>query len=292
MSPNQTSGINRLVTEPLLHFFLIGAGLFVLFAWQNDDGFRAPDEIVVDAQRIESLKAGFERTWQRQPTEKELQGIIDAWVREEVLFREGMALSLDQDDPVIRQRIAVKMRFMADSMVDDEFSDAEVEAYFNDNLERYRLETRYSLRQVYFDPDRHGTDLDRVLAAALESLRQNSDAPVGDGTLLPVSLDDVPSRGLARIFGQRFPDELESLPVGDWVGPVRSGYGMHLVLLDERVAARDPLLEEVRAAVETDLLSNRSSQAEDVLYEALLERYTVRVIEDETDDADREGAGT
>ena len=86
--------------------------------------------------------------------------------------------------------------------------------------------------------------------------------------------------------------ELESLPVGDWVGPVRSGYGMHLVLLDERVAARDPLLEEVRAAVETDLLSNRSSQAEDVLYEALLERYTVRVIEDEADDADREDAGT
>ena len=201
-------------------------------------------------------------------------------MREEVLYREGLALGLDRDDPVIRRRVGQKIEFIADGAAPEAPSDAELEAWLAAHLADYAVEPRYGLRQVYFDPGRRGASLEADLAAAREALVAGADpeaAALGDATLLPATLEGASTSAVARVFGPDFAEALAALPVGSWQGPVRSGYGLHLVQLTGRAELRAPSLDEVRPQVERDFLHARSIEAGQAFYEKLRARYRIRI---------------
>jgi hypothetical protein len=262
--------------EPLLHFFILGALLFALFSWLNQDSVNAPDDIVVSQARLDALAATFERTWQRSPTEEELAGLVDAWIKEEILYREGMAIGFDRDDPIIRRRVAQKMSFIADGMVPDMPDDQELGRWLEANSDDYQIPPSYTFRQVYFDPQRHGEQLEGVLASARLDLENGSGELAGDSTLLPIEMKDASATAVARMFGRDFADALGELEVGKWQGPVGSGYGVHLVYIEEAAPGRTPTLDEVRQAVTRDVLSEKSREINEAFYQSLRERYTIR----------------
>ncbi len=277
--------IKKLLKEPLAHFFMLGLLLFVLYAVVNNDSGRSAEEIVIDQARMSGLIVNFEKTWQRPPTAEEQQSLVDAWVREEVLYREGIAIGFDIGDPVIRRRVAQKMSFVADGVVPDSPEEAELESWLAANVEDYMVPAFFTLQQVYIDPQRHAGDLDAFVSSIRTSLDEDADAKsLGDSTLLPAALMSSSSVELTRVFGSDFAAALAETPVGDWQGPIRSGYGLHFVKIAEHIATREPQLEEVRAAVERDLLSEQSQKINEAFYAALLERYTVRIESVEQDD--------
>ena len=155
---------------------------------------------------------------------------------------------MERDDEVVRRRVVQKMTFLTDGMAADVPSDADLQAWLRQHGDRYRLPPRYTLRQAYFDPGRHGDGLDADIEAATLALKRDPKAKVGDPTLLPTTLDDASSDDLARTFGQRFADEVADMPDGNWAGPIVSGFGLHLVRIDSRTPGRLPQLADVRAA--------------------------------------------
>jgi parvulin-like peptidyl-prolyl isomerase len=265
-----------LIREPLLHFIALGALLFVLYAALNPGGFGEAKEIVVTQGQLDNLKAQFARTWQRAPSAEELDELIEQWVHDEIYYREGLALGLDRDDPVVRRRIAQKVAFITDGQAATPPTDAELQAWLDQHADRYRVEPRYTLRQLYFDPARRGNRLDADLAAALAALQGGGRAQ-GDATMLPGELSDAPAFEVARVFGAEFADALMTATVGGWAGPLRSGYGVHLVEVRARDGGRAATLAETRAAVERDLLRARSEEASAAFYRKLRAGYTVRV---------------
>jgi hypothetical protein len=277
--------IGKLLREPLSHFFVLGLILFALYGIVNDESGRSAEEVVVDRARVSGLVSGFEKTWQRPPTADERESLIDAWVREEILYREGVAIGFDLDDPVIRRRVAQKMSFVADGIVPEAPDDAELEAWLAANISDYQIPAIYSLQQVYIDPQRHSDDLEDFVSSIAASLAKGADPrSLGDSTLLLAAVSSSSSVELARAFGTEFVSALAEVTVGDWQGPIKSGYGLHLVKITEYIPARSPDLEDVRAAVERDLLSDQSKKIGETFYAALRERYTVRVESTEQDD--------
>ena len=270
---------SRLAREPLLHFFIAGAALFALYTALNPDAMRSEQEIIVDRARVNSLSSQFERVWQTAPTDSELQGLIDAWVREEILYREGMAMGLERDDQVIRRRVAQKVMLLADSRIAAAPGDEELQAWLASNPERYRLPAVYTLRQVYFNVQRPAGELQQAVADALHQLQvgTRTAADVGDSILLPATLEHATETEVGRIFGADFADALAPLPVGEWAGPIRSGYGLHLVKIDAREPGRAAVLEEVRAAVLRDFVNDQANRLNESFYEALKSRYSIRV---------------
>lgn len=281
--------LRQLAREPLLHFFVIGAGLFALFAWNNEDALQSPDDIVVDTTRVDALKTQFERVWQRPPTPSELLTLVDNWVNEEVLYREGLALGLDRDDPVTRRRVAQKMEFISEQLVESSPDAAELEAWFAENTDRYREDPRFSFRQLYFNPSAHGESFDARVDGAIQSLA-NGVLPESDSTLLPAALDDAPLAEVRRTFGQQFAESLQGLAVGEWGGPVASGYGLHFVLIDSAQASRLPAFDEVRVTVERDYLAERTRELKDAFLDKLRQRYNV-IYDDSIALADERRAG-
>jgi hypothetical protein len=268
------------VREPLLHFLVLGVGLFALFDLVGAD---APDSrrIVVGPGTLENLAATFARTWQRPPTRAELEGLVAGHVREEILYREAVTLGLDADDVIVRRRMRQKMELLAESFGEaEEPGEADLETWLREHADRYRSEPRLGFRHVYLSRDLRGEDVESVAARLLEALRAGGDpGALGDPISLPGELRDAPLSEIARLFGEGFAARLAGLPPGAWTGPVESGYGVHLVLVRDRAEGRQPALGEVREAVLRDWQSARVEAARESYYQSLREGYTV-VIED------------
>jgi len=275
--------MKRLLREPLLHFLLLGAGLFFAYRLlQRNGGGQEPGQIVVTRGQIEQLAAGFAKTWRRPPSPEDLAGLVRERVREEVYCREAMALGLDRDDTVIRRRLRQKMEFVTDDIAAlAEPTEADLDEYLRTHPDSFRVEPRLSFKHVYLDPQKHGETLAEDSAQLLTRLNQpggEADPSArGDSLLLGSQFADLPASEVAKLFGEPFALELGRLQPGRWQGPVASGYGMHLVFLGERTEGRLPALAEVRDAVRREWDEAQRIAANEAFYQELLKRYSVTI---------------
>lgn len=274
--------MKRILTEPLVHFLLIGALLFVGFALLQSDDQSMETTIVVTDGDIKILKADFERTWQRPPRETELEGLIEEKIREEIAYREGLALGLDRDDPYIRRRLRMKLELMLEDISTQRSpADEELQKFLNENREKFRQEPRYSLSQVYLNPAQRRETLEEDAEELLERLNRGGHqvdlGQIGDSIMLPRDFPLSPASVINRQFGSDFTNQLSDLATGTWQGPIRSGYGIHLVLIDERVEGRDPELEEIRSLVEREYELVMRKELKEKIYANLREKYTVEI---------------
>ncbi len=275
-------GMRALLREPLVHFLALGAVLFVAFQWGGGGGGPRSTRIVITSGQIDALAAGFARTWQRPPTGQELKGLVDEYVREEIAVREAMTVGLDRADTIIRRRLRQKFEFLVEDLIEaTPPTEAELQAWLESNPEQFATEPAVSLRQVFLNADRRGATAEADARRLLDELKAAGPSvgidALGDSQLLPRELPLSPRSGIARVFGERFADEVLALDTGVWAGPIRSGYGLHLVLVGERVEASLPTLNEVRPIVEREVLNDRRTRGLAALYEGLLDRYTVTI---------------
>ena len=241
--------LKRLLREPPLHFLAIGGLIFLLFAAVDDTGDAPNDVIVITPERINQLAAGYSSVWKRMPTDDELDALIDAHVREEVYYREALALGLDRNDTIVRRRLRQKMEFLMDTGAYLlEPSASELEAYFAANEQTYRREPRLAFEQLYLGETPGAETITRTLSA-LQSDPANVPSTLGERTLLPAQLHLSPPNAIDGVFGKGFFEQLAKLPPGAWTGPVASAYGVHLVRILDGLPARTPPLVEIRDAV-------------------------------------------
>ncbi len=267
----------RALGEPLLHFALLGAGLFALFALAGGDD-PASRRVVVSRGALANLAATFERTWQRPPTRAELEGLVADHVRETILAREARALGLDDDDVIVRRRLRQKMELLAASFAESaEPSEADLAAWLREHADRWRVEPRVWFRHVYLSRERRGAAADADAARLLGELAAGRADPAaaGDPLLLPAELRDAPLADVARRLGDDFAARVGELAPGEWTGPIGSAYGVHLVRVDARTEGRAPELAEVRDAVLRDWQAAQAEAARESHYRALRERYSV-----------------
>jgi hypothetical protein len=272
--------MRRFLKEPLFHFLLFGALIFAVYGWINRD-VRAPDEIFISKGQQEHLVNMFSRTWQRPPTPEEYQGLLRDFIREEIAYRESVAMGLDEGDVIIRRRMRQKLELLTDEIVSfAEPQENELQSFLVENPDRFRSEAVMDLRQVYISVDKHGDNAINEATSVLNRLLADPEVDwmsQGDVVQLPALLKDIRTGELGRLFGKQFTDGLAGLDVGVWSGPIRSGYGLHLVAIDRLEAARDPSLVEVRDEVKTEWLEQRRRQATDELYDRMAQKYLIEI---------------
>lgn len=271
-----------LLREPLVHFGLIGIALFFAFSFAGNPVNPESDRIVVTQGQTDFLKANFTRTWQRPPTEEEMQGLINGYVRDEILYREALALGLDRDDPVIRRRLKQKLEFMNDDLAGVvTASDEQLKEFISSHPESFRIEAQVTFRHIFLGMDQHGNSVMEKAAQLLTELSNDANIrdpdTMGDNLMLPKSFNLSPVSEIARLFGKLFSVEIMKIKQGNWTGPIRSGYGLHLVLISEKIEERQPELDEVREIVEREWLNVHKTQTRESLYNNLRKKYTVAV---------------
>jgi peptidyl-prolyl cis-trans isomerase C len=239
-------------------------------------------EIIVTESEVAHQIARWERMWGRPPTHEELRKAVDGYVRDEILYREALARGMDREDPRVRMALVQKMQMLAAGQADARgVTEEDLSAFFSLRNEQYRIPARIGLIQVFF---RDGTDSGKRVESLLSRFREREPTETvlleaGDASMLETVVESFTALDLERQFGTDFTAEILSLPEGKWSGPVRSGYGLHVVKVFNRRPGRIPDLAEVRDKVEKDLRYETSRAAQEQGYQEIAGKYRVAISE-------------
>ena len=263
----------QLLREPLVHFLLGGLVLYAMLAWRGDPVDPTSRAIDVSKEQQAQLALQFERTMQRPPTDAELDNLVSQYVREEVLYREAIRLGLDSDDAVVRKRLAQKMDGLAASQAENAQPDeGELKQWLAEHRSRFAPEASFSFDQLWFAKE-------EAARRALGRLQDGADwQALGEAISLPRSMVATARRDVEARFGRGFAAALDKPAVGDnWLGPISSGFGFHLVRLRARESAETAPLDQIRDEVENDWRSATIAARKDEAYRVLREAYRVNV---------------
>ena len=273
--------MSRLLKDPLVHFLAVGAALFAVAAFHGESVSTGRQQIVVTAEQVAQARAAAAALQGRQPTTEELRALIEPTVRDEVLYREALALELDVNDDEVRRRLIEKMSYLTQDLADPEpTSEQELRAFYDASPELFTIPSLVSFDQVFFSPGVRGDALEADAAAGLAALRSGRPAAeVGDRTPLRESYEDAPREQVAVLFGDALADALFNAEPGEWSGPYRSDFGLHAVRLRSRSGERLPPYEEIAARVAEEFGAQRRRTANEQAYQERRARYDV-VIEE------------
>ncbi|MBV7258260.1 peptidyl-prolyl cis-trans isomerase [Erythrobacter crassostreae] len=263
----------RWTREPLVHFLIAGALVYAFFAWTGGTAVDPSSRVIdVDRNAQAELALQFERTMGRSPTDAELDAQIEQYVRDEVLYREALRLGLDQDDAIVRRRLVSKMDMAAGAAAEmAEPDDATLQAFLDDNKERYQTALNSSFDQLYF------TDKTAAEAALGRVLGSDGWQGIGEAISLPPTMKSASQRDIRAQFGEEFSGVLAALETGeDWRGPLRSGFGWHIVRLRER-SAGETGFDALRQQLSNDWRSAQVAERKERAFDLLRDAYRIEI---------------
>lgn len=236
-------------------------------------------QIVVSRDALEQMSSQFAKTWQRPPTEEEQKGFVEDLVRNEIFYREAIAIGLDRDDEVLKRRLRQRMEFIYEDIASVvEPKDEDLKVFMKKHGEKYLADPQLSFRQVYINVNKRGSSAESDARQILAQITEGADpSTAGDPTLLEPEVPLSPLWDIEKQFGNEFSRGLLEIKPGKWAGPIRSGYGLHLVFVKERRDRRMPDINEVREAVKRDWMAEQQKELKDAAYAKIRERYSVTV---------------
>lgn len=274
--------MNNLLREPFVHFVLLGGLLFAGHsAWQTHV-MKQGRTIIVSPAEMERQAQIFTSENQRQPSDADLEGLLFAHIEEQALMREAKRLGLDEDDTIIRRRLAQKMRFMIDDIGSPDLpSRSDLEVWFKDNSEKFlRPETR-SFEHIYFSPKGRSKTVIAEAKALLDDPALGEDwKSKSDPFMTGLSFTTLAQPAVQRDFGTAFANRLFALPdSSDWQGPINSAFGVHLVRLTDVTPEYLPDFKTIQAEVEAVWLDDAKRLENAEALKALIGKYRVEVAE-------------
>jgi peptidyl-prolyl cis-trans isomerase C len=282
-SPVSQPARRRWLREPLLHFLLLGTLLFLGHRVLNPG-----PEAGTQSTRIELTDDDLRQmtvAWLAQgrpaPTPEQMQSLVEARIREEILYREALALGLDRNDTIVKRQLARKMEFLAEDVsVIGEPKPEELSVWFAKNAQRFALSPRASFRHLYFSGDRRGQRAREEAARAVHTLvgkpgEWPGAAKLADRFMFQDFYPDRSFEQLAKDFGPGFAQALFQLTPGSWQGPIESGYGWHVIWVDSITPGRVPTIEEVESDAKMQWVAEQRAEAKRKAFDAIRARYQI-----------------
>jgi hypothetical protein len=270
--------MRKLLGEPMLHFVLIGIALFAAYQWRapvDSDGRR----IVITQGVLNDLVTQHVAAKGREPSPTELNHLVELYVRDEILYREGVKLGIDRDDLVVKRRVRQKIELIAEEEASTQApTDADLSAYLAANQGRFVQPAILTFEQVFLGQSTSNPGVVRAVAVTHQALRNGRDpATLGTPTLLPSRMTHAAADLIARDFGDAFAAALETMPIGEWTGPIDSSFGAHYVRVSDRTPAVVPPLAPVREQVAREWENERRQRARTDSYARMRADYEVSI---------------
>ncbi|WNJ18428.1 peptidylprolyl isomerase [Pontibacter sp. G13] len=261
--------MSKFLSQPLVHFLLIGALLFGLYTWVSPD--EPPAQILIGESEVNAWADKWELQWGRPPTSSEIAVLTEQFIESEILYREALEMGLDHHDEVVRRRLAQKMKFVVEDLVElTPPTEQELRQYFKEKADQYRLPDRYAFSHKYFSPDLRTDPWEDALE------QQQQEIPQGDLGMFPKAWTRLTTQQMDRELGVNFREEMEQLsPSDQWQGPIRSGFGVHLIKLDQVIPGKLPNWEDVQASVHADFQRAQRLRFNEALIQTIRSKYEV-----------------
>ena len=269
----------KIIREPISLFIILGVLLFIIYEWTTFYYEQKNKRITVTDVQIEVLKETFTKTWNREPTEQELNAQIENFIKDEIFYKEAVALGLDKSDIAVKRRLRQIMEMMMDDMATVYPSEDQLKKYLSENPDKFRRDPVISFRHIYFSTDNR-EQAEEILGKLRDSLPVNEES-IDGLALIPNELYQEHFSGVERLFGNSFTEEVFKLEAGSWQGPIESAYGFHLVLISQITQGFVPDLSEIWDEVEREWSVEKKMQVKDQQFQRIKANYTIRFVKDE-----------
>lgn len=273
--------MKTLLREPLVHFVILGAALFIGHGfWQKTYG-NADLTIDISTEELERQAVIFAGENRREPTDEDLQSLLFAYVEEQALMREAERLGLGEDDTIIRRRLAQKMRFMIEDVESPAMpDDAVLEAWFEERKDRFVTPEKRAFTHIYLSPQARGETLNTDAAELLGTVTGDNWKTLGDPFMMKRDFEALSAKEIERLFGDAFANDLFALQTDNptnWQGPIESAFGLHIIRVKSVEPKKTPTFEEVKGSVSAAWLDETRRQNNTVRLKKLINKYTVTV---------------
>ena len=288
-----TGWASTILREPISYFLVLGLVLYLSYVWLNPDDKTNSRVINVDRDSLMRFIQFRTKSFTDNAGEKldslspdALADIIRQYIQEEALYRQAMAYGMAKDDYVIKRRMVQKMEFLAEGTTPavTSLTTSELEDYYEEHLEDYKLPAAVTFTHVFFSAERHGNAVDKLAQETLEILSGNRvrfDQAPNYGDRFPYQLNYVErtQEEVASHFGETMAQTVFRLQPhkSSWQGPIGSEFGKHLVLLTRAEAAKIPPLQEVRDQIANELQRRREVERKQKAIDELIGGFDVRL---------------
>ena len=274
----------KIFKEPLLHFLIIGAFLFLVYSWRNPvtENPLQTNKIKVTSADIERIQSLWKKQRGRFPTEVELKGLINNHVRQQILYREAVKLGLEQNDVIIERRLVQKMEFLSEDLATlQEPTEDILKKYYDENQDTYLIPAQFSFEHIYFNEEHHTNNKQAALKTLDKIVNdqgsKTSHSNLGDPFMLSFNFIRKSQEDIRYDFGDLFAKSLVELSSDQWQGPIESSYGFHLVRIYEFIEPYQQEFSDVKETVTRDYLFQLRQDAKKKFYAQLMKNYEIEI---------------
>jgi len=245
-------------------------------------GSKPQDEIVITQAGQQHLADLFTLTWQRKPSTTELENLVEEHIKEEVYYREALALGLDDNDTIVRRRLRQKLEFMQEDLSGlVEPADDELRAYFASRKDQYRTDRILSFKQVLISPKKLDTNTIAILQIEEKLVSGVAPESLSRSSLLPVSMNLESEKSIINTFGSDFMEQVSTMEIRKWAGPIYSGFGTHFINISLDQPAKPLTFEQAKGKVGIDLIQSQREAAAAHYYKNLRSQYRITIVKAE-----------
>ncbi len=271
-----------IIKEPLVHFLLLGALIFMVHSWLNRGQNQPEDaEIIIQDSDIERLAKAYQQSWSTLPDTSVLKKLLLEDVHAEMLYREALRLNLDHNDEIIRRRLKQKYEFLVkDLAVQNIPTEEDLQAFYQENTSNYQSDNQLTFSHVYFSPDLRNNPM-KAAQQFFETHQTDNEITVevagnGDAFQMQHQFSEKDRFGVRQIFGKEFSDTLfaKATQTG-WLAPIYSGYGVHVVWVSDITKGKILDFAQVKNQVIEDWKANQVQVYNEKLLQQLEEQYEV-----------------
>lgn len=269
----------RIIREPVSLFVIMGVLLFIVYNQMTTYYDQKNKKIIVTEAQVQFLRETFTKTWNREPTKLELESQIENFIKDEIYYKEAVAMGLDKSDIAVKRRLRQIMEMMVDDMTTVNPSEDQLKKYLAENPDKFRKDPLISFRHIYFSSRNRETAFD-VLGKLKDTLPVDQNSFEGLA-LIPNEFSEESYRSVERLFGKSFTEQIFTLKPGSWQGPVESAYGYHLVYISALTEGFVPELSEIWDEVEREWSAEKRMEVKEQQYQKIRENYSISFVESE-----------
>jgi len=272
----------QLFSEPLVQFLILGVLLFLLTSYIRQHRDKQSREIIVDNERIGMMVMNYKTQTGDLPNKQQLDAMIDNYIREEISYREAKKIGLDKDDEIIRRRLSQKFNFLQTDLTETaQPSDKDLEQFYTQHPELFQTDATVSFSHIYFSTDDNTDNIAKQKALTVLPQLKNSKlqrAPEkGDRFPLQYDYTDQAAVDIQQNFGDKpILQELFKAPLQTWIGPVRSGYGWHLIFISKRDSVTEIPFASIKEEVKTKWLEEVKAAQNKKVFDQFNEKYIIK----------------
>jgi hypothetical protein len=264
----------KIMKEPIFLFLVLGLVMYWVYTFLVGFIDSSERQILVTETQVKMLNETFQKTWNRPPTESEKQAQIENLIKDEVFFREAVAMGLDKSDPAVKRRLRQIIELMMDDLAVVYPSEDQLARYLLEHPDKFQEDATISFQHVYFPIDRK-----QDAENHLDKLKNNlplDETSISSLSLIPGIFRDEPQFSIQRQFGENFAQEVFKLDTASWQGPVESAYGWHLVFISEIIPGYIPDLEDIWDEVEREWSLELRNEKKEQQYQKMKSQYEVK----------------